>query len=1610
MAVVSIRTGRKSFINKLMALAGLKFGNEKIEWLEPYLSHFYATVSPDDLATLSPPAAYEIAMSQWTLARQARRSKSSIRISNPERGIRISPSVVEIITDDMPFLVDTVRMALNREGFTVNLLIHPVFEVRRDRQGRLKQIAPPGDPRHHESFIYAEVSRVLDPSQAKRLERSLHAALLDLRRAVMDWQKMSNRLHEVVKSLEEATLPVPARHIDETCTFLRWLDQKNFVFLGFQEYSVENMEGRRGQLLRPMPGTELGIMRHRQFSEADGDAPLRNSHNKKSTPTEEVLLITKSVARSTIHRPAHLDYIAVRSLDSRGRILGERRFLGLYTSRAYQLHPSQVPLIRQKIGRVMTRSGFDPESHVGRNFQFILETFPRDELFQITEQELLHMSMGILHLGERQKLKLFMREDPLKRFITCQVYVPRDAYDSGLRRKMVDILKDALQGIEISFGVQMTEATFARVEFFIRTDPQHFPVYDIAGIEDALKETSYSWQDGLRDAMLACLPDTDCAPLLQQYQLAFPAAYRERFRPTTAVEDIEVLKTLDGDQPLRVRLYQPEDKDNSWLGLKLYRLGTPIAPSDIMPVLENMGVRVLQQTPYKILPPAGDPRWIHDYILESRYPSPELTDLKQVFEQILLDTWHGRVENDGFNSLGLVAGLASREISLLRAYCKFLLQTASSFSQHYMEQCLIKHAAITRQLMELFKLRFNPFKPAPAEVQEAFEQAIQPQLDNVSSLDEDRILRNFLGIMLATIRCNYYQSNKSGDAKPYLAFKFDCAKVPALPEPRPMFEIFVYSPRVEGVHLRSGMVARGGLRWSDRREDYRTEVLGLVKAQKVKNAVIVPTGAKGGFYVKHKPEGDNRDALMAEAIACYQQFISGLLDLTDNLVGQEVTPPPDLVRYDGDDSYLVVAADKGTATFSDHANAVAADYGFWLGDAFASGGSNGYDHKKMGITARGAWESVKLLFRDLGTDIQNDPISVIGIGDMAGDVFGNGMLLSKCLKLVAAFNHQHIFIDPDPDPASSLKERKRLFQMQRSSWADYDQTLISIGGGVFSRAAKSIPLSSQVQRLLGTNRSALAPNDLISLLLKAPVDLLWNGGIGTYVKASHETHADVGDRANDAVRVNACDLRCKVVGEGGNLGLTQHARIEYALHGGRIDTDFIHNAAGVNCSDHEVNIKILLNGLKTTGKLKESARVELLAAMTDNVSDLVLQSNYWQEQAISLMEAESPALLDLHARYMRHLESHGLLDRNLEDLPNDEQIIERKAAGLGLTRPELAVLLSYTKIIAEEELLHSELWQDPYFETELPRYFPDALRRRFPQDIQAHPLRKELLSTFIVNRMVNRMGCTFLFSMQEETAATAANICRAYTISWEVFDLRKLWSGIAALDNKIPGNVQNSIMLESAKLMTRASKWLIKKRKRALEIQQVIGEYKNGADIIRQRVPAMLMNTEDPLLREQMQQLQEQGINDDLIMLILGMDAWFCAFDIVDIARKSGLPVATVMDSYFHLSAFLDIYWLRTRLQSYKTDSHWQELARKSLIDDFYIVLSKLCAEMLKVTPDISDAEQRTQHWHDLNQQAVDRYLRVPQDLRAAEHQDLAMFSVALRELQNLHQACASTT
>ena len=1598
---------KAALLDKTVEHAHAKLPKDQAARLEALIRIYYGAVAPEDLLERSASDLYGAALAELNFAARRAPGEAKVRVYTPqleEHGWTSAHTVVEIVNDDMPFLVDSVSMELNRLGSGVHLIIHPVVRVRRDETGQLLDVLPfdtPAEDAQLESFLHAEVVRETEPAHLERLRAGLERVLADVRAAVEDWPAMVERAHEVIADLERVPPSVDPEELAESKALLEWIVDNHFTFLGYREYDLVSENGEHG--LRRVPDTGLGILRNGDDEAAEGVVKLAPEAVALAR-AKDPLVLTKANSRATVHRPSYLDYVGVKRFDESGEVVGERRFLGLYTSTAYSASPHDIPLLRRKVRKVRERSGLPPGSHDDKALLEVLESLPRDELFQISDDDLFDIAMGIVRLGERQQVRLFVRKDTFGRFLSCLVYVPRERFNTQVREKIEDILQEVFEGVSADYTVRLSESVLARMHFVIYTRPGATLEYDVPEIEARLVEATRSWVDDLGDALVEHLGEERGTELFALYRDAFPAAYRDDFTTEAAVLDVERMERLDPEGDLAMTLYRPLEAEPDFFVLKLLRSGQPILLSDVLPLLEDMGVKVFDERPYEIDRAGPVDAWIYDFGLTHADGALDLDRVGEAFKDAFAQAWRGEIEVDGFNRLVLSAGLTWREIAVLRALAKYLRQAGSTFSQTYMEETLAANPEIVRKLVDLFQIRFDPAREDGREDEAgAIAKRIEKEIDAVASLDDDRILRSFLRLIQATLRTNYFQLGDEGQPKPYLSFKFDPELVPDLPLPRPMYEIWVYSPRTEGVHLRGGKVARGGIRWSDRREDFRTEILGLMKAQMVKNAVIVPVGAKGGFVVKRPPA--DRDALREEVVACYRTLIEGLLDLTDNIVGGETVPPRDVVRYDDDDPYLVVAADKGTATFSDLANGVAAEYGFWLDDAFASGGSAGYDHKAMGITARGAWESVKRHFRELGVDVQTTEVTAVGIGDMGGDVFGNGVLLSRHLKLVAAFNHEHIFLDPDPEPEASFRERERLFALPRSSWADYDPEVISAGGGVFPRTAKSIPLSSEVRRRLGVEAEAMRPNELIRAILTAEVDLLWNGGIGTFVKASTESHLEVGDKANDGLRVDAKDLHVRVVGEGGNLGFTQRARIEYALAGGQIYTDAIDNSAGVDCSDHEVNIKILLGGVVADGDMTEKQRNELLVEMTDDVGRLVLRNNYRQTQAISLAASQSASMLGVHSRVIQHLEQTGRLSRELGALPSEEMIAERRAARGGLVAPELAVLLAYAKIELFDALVASDLPDDPYTANELVRYFPRVLSERFRARMNEHRLRRELIATYVTNSLVNRAGITFAFRLAEETGAHAADIARAYTVAREVYDLRALWTAIEELDDAIPAEVQMAMLLAGRKLVERATRWLVRSRPRPIEIEEEIAYFAPGAALLTEALPRLLRGADRSAVERKTAEYVKGGAPEDLAARVAGLGTMFSALDIVEVATAAGEPTEEVAAVFHGVGARLQLQWLRDAITALPRDNRWQTLARAALRDEFFTIHAALTREALQAAPPGLPAEARVDAWQAARGPGVDRALQVVNDIRMGELTSLETLSVALREVRNLIQS-----
>ncbi|MGH8497039.1 MAG: NAD-glutamate dehydrogenase [Gammaproteobacteria bacterium] len=1611
-----VTDARQRVLDKIVeraAVDGGKAGKGAAIDFASYVRHYYRNVAVEDLRERSAADLAGAARSHLDFARERMPGMPKLRIFNPtkkEHGWESTHTVVEMVNDDMPFLVDSMSMVLTRQGLSNHLTVHPVLTVRRTAKGRLREVlgyAAPTEGAIAESFVHMEVDRETDQQRLDELERRLLATLADLRAAYTDWQPMRRKALEICEALRKEPPPIDPNDVSEAAALLEWMADDNFTFLGYRDYRLVR-EGDEMHL-DELPGTGLGILRRKQGSKTDRTSNVPSKYIRRQARSRDLLIITKANSLATVHRPGYLDYIGVKTFDRKGRVTGEQRFLGLFTSVAYSRSPRDIPLLRHKVRQVMERSGLPPRSHGGKALMHVLDTFPRDELFQSSIDDLVRTASGIFNLQERQRVRLFIRRDDFRRFVSCLVFVPRDKYNTQVRRRIEEILKEACDGQSLESNVQLSESNLARVHTIVRTTPGQGIKIRAGDIEKKIAEAVRTWADILRETLIERFGEERGLALFHAHSQAFPAAYVEDVSPRAASFDIERLVDVAADpQTLRMSLYRPPTFPGSHLRFKLFRPDEPIPISDVLPMLENMGLRVISERPY-LVQVRDSEVWIQDF--EMSYVGGDALDpaaVRDIFQEAFARVWYGDVENDGFNRLVLAAHLSWRETAMLRACCRYLLQTGLPFSQQYMERVLFNNAHVSSLLIRLLDARCNPGHDAAYRTREreSCERRIKEALDGVASLDEDRILRAFLAVIQATLRTNYYQHGETGqeggvESKPYMSFKFDPAGIPDLPRPRPMFEVFVYSPRVEGVHLRGAKVARGGLRWSDRPEDFRTEVLGLMKAQNVKNTVIVPMGAKGGFVAKRLPVGD-RELVQREVVYCYRTFIKGLLDITDNIVDGAVVPPPGVLRHDGDDPYLVVAADKGTATFSDIANEISASYGFWLGDAFASGGSVGYDHKKMGITARGAWEAVKRHFREMGVDVQNQDFTVIGIGDMSGDVFGNGMLQSRHLKLRAAFNHMHIFLDPDPDAEQSYAERERLFNLPRSTWEDYAPELISKGGGVFSRREKSITVSPQAREMLGITDASLMPQALIRAILKMRVDLFWNGGIGTYVKASYETNASVGDRANDDLRVNAIDLKAKVVGEGGNLGFTQLGRVEYALNGGRINTDFIDNSAGVDCSDREVNIKILLNQMAESKPLTPSRRRRLLEAMTGEVAQLVLRNNYLQSQAISMTEAHAAERVAEHGHLVRSLQHSGVLDRALEFLPSDEDIADRRKLDKGFTRPEIAIIVSYSKIALYSRLIDSDVPEDGYLLNELHSYFPAPMRRRYKDLMNRHRLSREIVATLVTNSMINRMGPVFPVRAAEETGADSAAIARAYTIAREVFDVRALWTAIEALDNKVHANTQYSMMFQTTRLLRQATYWFLNHYKHAdLHIEAAVSRLRPGVSELLADLPDLLLGPALKRFQEQARAYVDLGVPEAVARRMAALQGMYAALDIVEAAQELDAEVKYVAAVYYELGRGLSLDWIRERIESLEVDGHWQAVARGALRENLYTLQRTLASQVITGRRSPSPAEAVVGWLGNVSEQ-VAHAKRTLKEMRAAGARDFPTLSVALQEIRKL--------
>ena len=1546
-----------------------------------FLPDYFSSSHVSDLKAFNAEDLNGLALSHWQLLLAHKNKPASVRVINPtiaNDGWQSSNTVIELVSEDQPHLVASIRSVLLAHGHSISLIIHPILSLPIDATEKDSSTAQGNKPLRL-SVIHVQISHVPD-GQLADIKNEIINTLSVLSVVRDNAAAMQQRLEQLSQQCEA----------DEQAAFLSWLCEKQFCCFGIADVGNDQQPA-------------LGILNNFNDELQWHASRLIPEDTKKALDElDSNLLICKTDERSPIIRSDYADLILLLHRKSSGEIDSISCIVGLFVTTLQGEAPDSIPLIRERIDTVIDQSHFAPESHDGKALSGVLRGFPRDMLLQTSTHNLLTMAERIVSLHERQQIRLFHSTDPMGRFCNCLVFIPRDKYSRELRLDIESILASLIDGKSTQFQTEFSsESALARLHFVVQKNPPLKREIDWDNVEARIQHAAITWDDRLLDSLRESHPEPEALDLYRRYSGAFPPAYLEDYSARIAVSDIAFIQNnVTPDAPV-MSFYRRIVADAGTINFKLFSHNNPVTLSDVLPIIENMGLRVEAEHPFEIKAKKSASVWIHEFTVEqlgqSKLDSKQSAEnIQRAFSQI----WSGDVENDGFNQLILAAGLTWRQVVILRSYCKYLLQIGVPFSQAYMIDSLVANPDIVADIVDFFEQRFNPHKDT-RDTSTAFERIIQA-LDAVTSLDEDRILRAYMNLIQATLRTNVYCLDDKGQQHTYLSFKFDSATVKDLPLPHPMAEIFVYSPYFEGIHLRGGRVARGGLRWSDRREDFRTEVLGLMKAQMVKNAVIVPVGSKGGFYVK-RTLSQEREEMMQQVVQCYQNFLRGLLDITDNIVQDKIVKPVNVLSYDDTDPYLVVAADKGTATFSDFANEVSAEYGFWLGDAFASGGSVGYDHKKMGITARGAWESVKRHFRELDHDTQTQTFRVVGIGDMAGDVFGNGMLLSKQIQLIAAFNHRHIFIDPTPDASTSYTERQRLFDLPRSSWTDYNADLISKGGGIYSRSDKSITLSPEACEALGVEQKALTPTQLISDILRAPVDLLWNGGIGTYMKASSETHADAADRANDVLRVDASELRCRVFGEGGNLGCTQLGRIEFARNGGMIYTDAIDNSAGVDCSDHEVNIKILLNSVVANEDMTLKQRDKLLAEMTDEVGLLVLRDNYLQTQCINQCMEAGGLSLDEAQRFMQHLESINRLNRGIEFLPDNDEIADRLAADEGLTRPEIAVLVSYSKMVMYDELLASDFANEPALQQELLEYFPAVLAAEFNDKIATHRLRPEIISTAVTNELVNRLGPTFAFRMQHELGASTAQVAEAFVAVRAIFHLPELWQSIEKLDNKASAAIQNQMQLLVRGLVERSTHWLLRSRRASQRIDEVINLFEPGISELVAQMPDCLAAPNRETLEQRIRFFGNAGVPEDTAKAVAQVVPLSSSLDIVEIASSAKTSVADCAKVYFDLGNHLELQWLREQIGELQVRSHWHTLSKSELRSDLHYQQRHLTAEVIiSANDDSHSPEEMVNRWSETNQAAVKKYSDLIVEMKASNVIDFAMLSLAVNEVHKL--------
>lgn len=1595
-------------IDELLALLRKRVTSEIYQLSSPFLSQYYLQLDPSDLDSYSNDELYSMAWSHWELLQLRKEKTIKLKVFNPtieQDGFTSPYTVIQLSIDDMPFLVDSIRMAVVGMGYDIHLMVHTggIF-VDRDYRGRIKKVEPYSSTNEEmkltEAPVACYIDHLADAEEIEHLRLCLEKVLVDIMFSVNDWDDMLKVLAEETEALRQNTISGQSDSFADSISFLEWLAKDNFTFLGCVEYKLSGSAKQRS--IDFVHNSGLGVF-HDEPPVLK--VPLSQMTEKarllQADPSVQVV-ICKSDMRATVHRPVDMDLVVVKQFDKQGNHIGDRQFYGLFTSNSFSTHPINIPILKNKVNDVLLNLDVPPVSYAGKNLKYLLSTLPRDALFECDIDELSNLAQGILQLQERRKLRLFSYRSIFGSMLSCLVFLPRDNFNTEIVYKMQSKLEKCFSALGSSFTTSFGRSALARIHYSLHVDPNKLFDLNLKEIEDSLAKMSRTWQDDLHRFLTKAHSIEQRNALWRLYAYAFPAGYREDFSPEEAVKDISKLESLSLDNHLEMSFYSRAGEDNL-MRLKFFHAQDTIALSDTLPMFENMGLRVIGEHPYELNLKDGLVFWINDFSLQYK-PVHDTSNSR--FGNLLKDTmsavWYGHAENDRLNRLVLSAELDWRQVSIFRAYTRYMRQAGFTYSQQYIEDTLTDYPEIVKQLFIYFDRRFNPEEQFSADNLQLHADTIISSMETVSSLDSDQILRRFLELMNATLRINYYSDAYQNGEINYLSIKLSPSLISGLPKPLPEYELYVYSPRFEGIHLRASKVARGGIRWSDRREDFRTEVLSLMKAQQVKNAVIVPQGAKGGFVVKNLPAASTREEIMQEGVRCYKEFISALLAVTDNIIDGSIIPPEKVVCFDDSDSYLVVAADKGTATFSDTANSIAIAKGYWLGDAFASGGSAGYDHKKMGITARGAWVAAEEHFTNLGINLAKDPVKVIGIGDMSGDVFGNGMLLSESIKLVAAFNHLHIFIDPDPNSKKSFRERKRLFQLPRSSWDDYDRGLISSGGGVYKRSSKLINISPEIKHLLDIDAESLTPDQLIKSILSSPVDLLWNGGVGTFVKANGETDIDAGDRSNDAIRINAEMLRVKVICEGGNLGLTQKARIEYSLAGGLMNTDFIDNSAGVDCSDHEVNIKILLQDVARSTELDNDTRNKLLLSMTDEIGELVLSHNVQQTRAITINTAQGIHYFNLYQRYMQYLQQSGRLDPVVESLPTDQELVDRLAKGIGMTRPEIATLFSYSKIDTKEKLLSSELLDDLYFNVYLQEAFPSVLYEKYSNFAHSHRLRKEIVATQLTNHLVADMGLSFVYQMQDETNAETQDVARAYIIAGNIFSLTDLIRQVDSLGVETPIEVRQDIMLGITSLIRRSSRWLLRQKNIHRNIPMAIERFKQPVEKLFQRLPKLLLGNTKEIFDKEQQSLEDSGVPAELALKIAGMKGMYHAWNIVTLALEQDVELFRVAKIYIMIADRLDLFWFREQIDAYPSGTRWAILAKASYKGDLDNIQRDLTRAIIEFETKARSIPGRLRAWIEHHADTIDRWNTILASLRGMDAKDFAILSIAIRNLKDL--------